>query len=66
MPMSTTTTGTRERFACLWEKLAGEASPNLIYGKIMSALCLTVQPLSQKDLTAKTQFSVSSVSKALD
>jgi DNA-binding transcriptional regulator GbsR (MarR family) len=66
MSMSTTTTETRERFACLWEKLAGEASPNLIYGRIMGALCLFDQPLSQKELTAKTQFSVSSVSKALD
>ncbi|MGQ9781934.1 MAG: MarR family transcriptional regulator [Nitrososphaeria archaeon] len=64
--MSAANIGIRERLARVWEKVAGEITPSLIYGRIMAVLYLADQPLSQKELTAKIQFSVSSVSKALD
>lgn len=57
---------TRERLTLLWERLAEGRGFDSLYGGILASLYLSDVPLSQRELSDKTRFSVPAVSKTLD
>ena len=65
-PMAEPLSEVRERLTLLWERLAEARGFGSLYGRILASLYLSDRPLSQKELSDKTQFSVPAVSKTLD
>ena len=56
----------RETLTLLWERLAEARGLGFLYGRILASLYLSEGPLSQRQLSEKTHFSVPAVSKTLD
>lgn len=55
----------KEKLSLLWERLAQARGFDLLYGRILAHLYLSEKPLSQKELSEKTDFSVPAISKTL-
>lgn len=56
----------KERLITLWERIAEERGFGMLFGRILATLYFSDVPLSQKQLSEKTKFSISAVSKILD
>jgi DNA-binding transcriptional regulator GbsR (MarR family) len=50
----------------LWERLSQARGFDLLYGRILAHLYFSEKPLSQKELSEKTDFSVPAISKTLE
>ncbi len=56
----------KEKLVVLWEQLAQARGFDLLLGRILAHLYMSEEPLSQKELSEKTDFSVPAISKTLD
>jgi DNA-binding transcriptional regulator GbsR (MarR family) len=64
-PMADVLNEVREKLTLLWERLAEARGFGFLYGRILASLYLSEKPLSQRELSEKTQFSVPAISKTL-
>lgn len=56
----------KEKLTVLWEQLAQARGFDLLLGRILANLYMSEEPLSQKELSEKTDFSIPAISKTLD
>jgi DNA-binding transcriptional regulator GbsR (MarR family) len=64
--MSNCLNDVKEKLVILWEQLAQARGFDLLLGRILAHLYMSEEPLSQKELSEKTDFSVPAISKTLD
>ena len=64
--MSDCLSDVKEKLVVLWEQLAQARGFDLLLGRILAHLYMSEEPLSQKELSDKTDFSVPAISKTLD
>ena len=64
--MSNVINDVKEKLINLWERIAEERGFGMLFGRIVATLYFSDVPLSQKQLSEKTKFSISAVSKILD
>jgi DNA-binding transcriptional regulator GbsR (MarR family) len=64
--MSDCLSDVKEKLVVLWERLAQARGFDLLLGRILAHLYMSEEPLSQKELSEKTDFSVPAISKTLD
>jgi DNA-binding transcriptional regulator GbsR (MarR family) len=64
--MSDCLSDVKEKLVVLWERLAQARGFDLLLGRILAQLYMSEEPLSQKELSEKTNFSIPAISKTLD
>lgn len=56
----------KEKLTVLWERLAQARGFDLLLGRVLAHLYISEKPLSQKELSEITNFSVPAISRTLD
>lgn len=56
----------KEKLTVLWERLAQARGFDLLLGRVLAHLYMSEKPLSQKELSEKTDFSIPAISRTLE